>query len=529
MVELSVEDYFKLGVFSTLDLFNNGNFIFSKFWYSPFFPYKYKLLPGSKEDLSGSVIGGYNLGINRYINETKRKAAITAFEFLTSKEMQKRIVIEHKTFSGIPSIYDDKEVCSVIDCEIFREAQLIIRPMNKLKNYNKYSERFRNNVYDFLYGNKTASEVLKNIDDITRIYYISLNPKESFLGLFIIIITFISSVIMLLSLLFLRIENYKEKLNFLSNDFWVLSVLGACIMMSALYTEIGEIKVIKCHFKPILLCIGYTLNLIPILHKLIINFPEKNIISRWISKHRYIFISIFLIMDIVGDCLYFVSPYNIKEDNVIHGKIFHICKMNNSFGQVLVYCMLLFRVLIFFTVIFLVFIEWNIDETKKDVKFLLSAITVDLLCYAIIFALKYSKIKQNNYIAYYVIYSIIVIIFSISNYVFLYAIKIIRSYLNENSEEEQLLKRIKNQFKNTFHTQIKSNQQENGCVSDYSTSKESRDSKYSKDSERSSMDSYRKSKGKMSSSYTYHNISQKLLSYHNQHSLDSITNRNSVI
>ncbi|OUM63415.1 hypothetical protein PIROE2DRAFT_10076, partial [Piromyces sp. E2] len=137
-----------------VDALLNGRFIFSKFWYSPDFQYKATGLPDGKEGISGSTIGGYNIGINTYISDLNKIAAGKVIEFVNSKEIQEKIVISKNLYSGIPSLYDNEEVCKIVDCELFKSVQLIERPRES--DYVTYSKNFRNYINKFLYGNESA-------------------------------------------------------------------------------------------------------------------------------------------------------------------------------------------------------------------------------------------------------------------------------------------------------------------------------------------------------------------------------------
>ncbi|OUM64842.1 hypothetical protein PIROE2DRAFT_8307 [Piromyces sp. E2] len=66
-----------------------------------------------------------------------KKAAVKVIEFMMSYDIQKKLVIEKDVFTAMKSVYNDKE------------------------DYVEYSKHFRENVYEFLYGDKTAYEVLK--------------------------------------------------------------------------------------------------------------------------------------------------------------------------------------------------------------------------------------------------------------------------------------------------------------------------------------------------------------------------------
>jgi len=118
-------------------------------------------LPGLKEGISGSTIGDYNLGINKYVNDEKKKAAIKVLKYITSKDMQRKIVIEKENLSLISSLYDEEIVCSKVDCEFFKAIQPVARPTYIMNDYSTYSEKIREYAYEYLYGDITAKEALK--------------------------------------------------------------------------------------------------------------------------------------------------------------------------------------------------------------------------------------------------------------------------------------------------------------------------------------------------------------------------------
>jgi len=80
-----------------LNLLLEGKALFVKFWTLTYnilntIPYTVSLLPGLNKGVSGSTIAGYNIGIIKDIVPEKKKAAITALMYMTSKEFQKKIL-----------------------------------------------------------------------------------------------------------------------------------------------------------------------------------------------------------------------------------------------------------------------------------------------------------------------------------------------------------------------------------------------------------------------------------------------------
>ncbi|ORX77361.1 periplasmic binding protein-like II [Anaeromyces robustus] len=447
--EMSSDEVFQSFELYSAGKFAEGNFLFMKFWYYAFLNDRYILsgLPGSKPGISGSVVGGYNLGINKFISETSRDAAVIAFQFMTSKNMQKRFVLKNNIISPIPSLYFDDDVCQYLDCELFKNIQLTVRPNDKASDYSNYSENFRNKIYEYLYGEKSAHEVLQEIDDITKIYYFSINNENSLGGKIYFIINIIISVIMVLLTGFLFIEKYKKYFEFESKMFYYIIILGILLITWNPFTKLGKVESYKCNLQSILLNYGYTLIIIPILYKLIINFPETNKISLWIKDKKMIFLSIFLVIDTLLITIYILSsPYTIEKET-INGKNYNTCQLTNLFSIIIFYIMIIYQILLFLTIIILIFIEWNISETYYDVRFIMSSISVDILLVTIIFILQY--MRKSNYVVYFSIYSWIFFIFGLSNYIFLYAIKIFCALIKLENEEELIIQDIKYKFQTT--------------------------------------------------------------------------------
>ncbi|OUM66092.1 hypothetical protein PIROE2DRAFT_20224 [Piromyces sp. E2] len=162
-------------IFSSTDTYSitsiiSGDILFSKFWNIPYpFPgYDKIVLVGKNEGVSGTTIGGYNLGICKYIDDKNKEAAAKVVEFFTSKEYQKRIATDKQSISAMTSIYDDEEVCNAIDCNFVKQFQPIARPSYYVDDYDVFSARVIENIRKFFNGNLTANEALNNINSIVK-------------------------------------------------------------------------------------------------------------------------------------------------------------------------------------------------------------------------------------------------------------------------------------------------------------------------------------------------------------------------
>ncbi|ORX82972.1 hypothetical protein BCR32DRAFT_243740 [Anaeromyces robustus] len=251
---------------------------------------------------------------------------------------------------------------------------------------------------------------------------------------------------MILSLIFLFIPSFKPIFNFLPNDFYILSILGIIMVLCIGFTEMGDITVFKCHLRLYLLTVGFSLNMVTFLYKLIITFPEENDISNWIEQHRYLFLLSFIIIDLIMNGLLLIEPYEIKniEGN---GEHFNICELRATFSKIIEYIFFFFKFIVFLGIILLAFLEWNIKSIMIDLRFFISTIYIDVLSLLLVLIMDIFNI--NNYIGYFIIKIMIYIVYSISNYIFMYGFKIVYFFVNKVvGDKEEGIETIINNLKN---------------------------------------------------------------------------------
>jgi len=430
----------------TIDKLFSEKFIFLKFWYINSIPYislLFSPLPGGKEGISCSSIGGFNIGINQY--STKINESIVALEYLTSKDIQKKYFAEKNMYSPIPSLYDES-LCEKVNCNLFKDIQLIARPTNYSDDYKDYSQKFRKNVYKYLYGNETAINVLRMIEDLTKIYYLELKIEDTLVGLIIFLSCLVIIFIMLLSLLFPFIKKFKLYFNYLSLKSWFITITGCTMILCTSFVNFGLMTVYKCHLKLILSSIGLTLSLAPTLYKLIIQIPLNNKYSKWCKNIKYQFIIFLVMIDIIINSLVFTSHYEVIENK--YEKIYQTCKLNKIFGEISLDLLLIYKLILTITMIFLSFIEWNIKSIKYNVQISSFCNYINILSLMLIII--FDRIKIENYILFNIIQCFIYTLISVSNYISLYGFRIIWRIIDKNkSEENQIIKNIINKFSST--------------------------------------------------------------------------------
>jgi len=440
---LSGDDY-------TIEKIYTGEALFLKFWYLQHPPfYKVSAIPGWKEGITGSLTGGYNVGICKHIDEHRRKAAAEVVKFITSKEVQKKYVLQRYIYSAINSLYDDEEVCSIIECDIAKN----VKPFKTLDLENKnidwdyYNEKYYSYFSEYIFGNKTISEVIKNVDDMTRFYSLSLKTEDTYVGLIVFIIFVVLFIIISLSIVFLFIKRFKSNLKFLSNDLWFILIIGVLILMCSFILLYGNLSVIKCHLKAFLISFGFITSLIPNIYEFIIEFPEDNKLSIWTKNNKIKFILIFLAIDIVLNCLLIISPYKLKDIYLIDSENFQKCIISTTFGKIIQNLIMSYEIIIILIILVLVFMEWNLEKIYYDTRFILGAVFMDILS-LIIYNIT-NKIEINNYIAYNIIFVSNTFILSTSNFIFMYCSRVLISFIrNEDAElNESFIKR--NQINNS--------------------------------------------------------------------------------
>jgi ABC-type glycerol-3-phosphate transport system substrate-binding protein len=473
--KIASNEIFKASKGFGLDKYLSGNSLFFKYWYVPTYISENKKvfhLPGVIEGISGSAIGGYNIGINKYSKAERRNEVIQAFTYLTSKVVQKKIVKDYLFFSPIPSLYEEKDICQIIDCDFFKKAQLIGRPVSASKDYDDYSQKFRKNIFRYIYDNEaSAAEVLRDIEDLTKIYTFSVKSDDSSAGLIIFIAYIIITILILSSLVLLYTKKCESQYHFLSKDFWYVIIFGLVIMTWGFFFAIDEATVWQCHLRYIVLSFAFYFVLLPMFHKLIVCFPEENKISEWISHHRYLFLFSFILIDEFFILLIYIKPYTLLQYRYNDGKLIEKCVLNHWFSKLNLFISYLIKFIVVLAIWFFTFMEWSITEIRIDVHVMSAAIYMDAV--GLITILILNNIPVDSHILYYVMKAIIYLLIVIINFIFLYAFRVIKLVMKGKSDEE-----LNNQIRNliAYEKKLENNSLSRSSVNSNSITSSTKDS-----------------------------------------------------
>jgi len=412
--------------------------LFGKYWDMDESIQPFKTMPGGRERLSGFIVGGFNIGLNKYADLHLRDAAVEAFKFITSKDIQRKYFALKNYYSAIPSIYDEEEVCQKVNCKHYKNIQLVPRPFNLTNDYSGYTKKFQNYIYEYLFGNDiTAMDALKKVEDITKIYYLSINTDDTIAGLILFIIVTITIVIILGSLAFLFIKKLENYFQFLPKNFWIFYIIGLLFMLCSFYFGIGEVSSTKCFLKIAFMIIGYTLNFIPVICQMIIEIPiEENKVSKWLKQNRYLFVGIFLAFDFILILLMYFSPYTVMDMKYEGQKNFQICKQYNSLGKFLKYFTYIYISITVIVMLFLIFVEWNLRPLYYDIRFITVAIYMTIVIF-MAYILISQIVTLNNYIAYGLVNEISRLIYVLVNFIFIYGYRSLGPLIKKKREKDR--------------------------------------------------------------------------------------------
>ncbi|KAG4094545.1 hypothetical protein H8356DRAFT_1277005 [Neocallimastix lanati (nom. inval.)] len=352
-------------------------------------PYTISALPGLHKGVTGASVCGFNIGISKMINKVNKEAAFKVVKYIASKEVHREFVKQELTTPFMPSLLEEKEICDIIDCPMYRSLQYTGREITKdIHDVDAYSDKFRKYIYEFLYGNKGALEVLKKVEDITKIYTISIHTEDSSVGLIYFIIYVVISTFMVVSIIFIFKEDFSPFFTFLSNDFWVIIVIGLIEVLSIDFTRFGEITV-------------------------------ENL---------------FIFLDLSFSGLSMLAPYEIENVFVEEGQNFQLCRIGSIFGSIVIWGVMLV----------LIFSEWNIQSTFFDMKLILSVVYITTLLTIITSILKFIKIR--NYIMYYLMETSIFIIFTVSNYFLLFGYRLVLAFMMKQNIKSEYINNVCKNF-----------------------------------------------------------------------------------
>ncbi|ORX81644.1 periplasmic binding protein-like II, partial [Anaeromyces robustus] len=415
-----------------MNCLNNSNCLFVKTWNNVEHNEDYVLsfLPGKKKGISGSCIGGYNIGMNKYISEDIKEKAATVIEYITSIEFQEDIVMNYGYQSASKDILDNESVCQNFkQCQNFKNSQLIMRPIDATEDYLQYSQKYRINLFNYLFENEDLKQCLQNIEYLTRIFY---EERTSMSNKILTLIIGVTDLFMITTYCLSFTKRQRHKFRLLNGYYWFLYMFGLMLIMSFGFTGMGQLNNFKCRIRPFTLSVGYTLSNTLLLIRLIINFPQSGrSFVRFCEKHFLLSLVLSILIDITLNLLLFIDPYKVtvETDGVM---LYNSCTLSSGMGHILLGFIFLYKILIGLAMIILVFVEWNIKEFKHDIRYITSTIFISVIAYILYAATNFIEIK--GYKAQFIVPALVSYLYAISNYMLYFVARFFTKYSNNNDD-----------------------------------------------------------------------------------------------
>jgi len=296
-------------------------------------------------------------------------------------------------------LYKDEEVCSILNCQIIRNLQLVNKT-NVANQYNifEYEHKYLKNFYDFLYGNSNVKTAIQNIENLTKFYYMNLD-KDNIFGIIVFTIINIFVFIVLGSYIFSRIPKFKQYYVMYSISMWINYCGASLFIIYSLLMKFGKPSRFKCHNFILMLLTGYTMLNVPSLSFVIVHYPKwNNKYFKWIQNNEkkflyisYIIEGLFILLSAFNPSF---KPIKIYVDN---SKNFYQCKIDTSniFGFVLLIIELAFHVILFLILIVFLILEFNIKAIRPYMKSMLYNLSLDGVAFFALFLIL--MINKNSY------------------------------------------------------------------------------------------------------------------------------------
>ncbi|KAG4093786.1 hypothetical protein H8356DRAFT_1081048 [Neocallimastix lanati (nom. inval.)] len=387
-------------------------------------------LPGKEVGLSGSVIGGLHLGINKNISEKKKQNIAIIIEYIVRKELQYQTSMKFGFLSALKEVYENDSICQKYQqCQDFKSIQHILRPINTVENDKEYFKKYRNFLLKYLYNNDNLQECLQGIKYLTNVFYLD---NSKFMIQYSVVVGF-TDLIMIICYFLSYIKTQRHKFKQLSKFYWFLYLLGIIIIMSFGFTGIGEITTFKCRIRPLVLSFGFTLSNTVILTRMLANFPESEIhFSRFCRNHFNRAIIISILFDVFLYSLTLINPTvvnTVKDGNRLYSKCTVVSTLN-IIALVLIY---LYKFTILLGMALAIFTEWNVEECKYDVHYAIAILFISFIACIIFCSLQGLHIFKLSF--QFIIPSCVAYMYSVSCFFSYFIIRFFSKYSDENDEE----------------------------------------------------------------------------------------------
>ncbi|KAJ3232731.1 hypothetical protein HDU78_006871 [Chytriomyces hyalinus] len=260
------------------DIFQSGQALFMRHWPPTMlslqragikFSFKVTGLPGtSRETKFASTLGGWNLGVSKATKN--HDAAVSALLFMATAEFQKFRFMAIGLFPSVSSLYQDPEVCTKIDCQLFRNLRVSPRPAaGSGKHYLEVSRILYTAVNSYLGQkidiNTALEDSVLRIEETIGTYAAVVMAQARYIhyeeGIAKVFTTLAFTGVATCLALMVFVCAYRKNpvMVAASPDFLCLIIFGAMIEFGAICLFVGKPTASLCLAQPFAVTLGYAI------------------------------------------------------------------------------------------------------------------------------------------------------------------------------------------------------------------------------------------------------------------------------
>jgi len=140
----------------------------------------------------------------------------------------------------------------------------------------------------------------------------------------------------------------------------------------------------------------------------------------------------------------FIPSYNVQDVYIDEGKNYNICKFYNTGITILISFCLSLKIIMIISVMLLIYMEWNLQNTYDDLRLLIIFVYTKIL--AIIFIVLLNNIRFKNYIYSYLINQVAYIFYLIVSYITFFGIRIFWALTKKETYESKFIHNVNKDF-----------------------------------------------------------------------------------
>lgn len=259
--------------------------------------------------------------------------------------------------------------------------------------------------------------------------FVEANSK---MGIIIIISTFITILIIFANFILISTDKFRKYLFFLDYNYWCVFLTGMILLIFYGFTGVNKVTDMVCLIRTYVISFGFSLTIIPILIKLISQFPTSNLLTNYARLNFTTLFEIFLLIDTIICTIWAnLDPFFVENYVMDDGIAVQRCSSEGNRGKMCFFIFISYKIAILLVTAYLLFIEWRIFELRQEIRSISRAILVNTLL--VVGFMVINNINISDKYLYFGLRYLIVLAFCYSNLGFILGSKIYHIYIKKDA------------------------------------------------------------------------------------------------